>query len=173
MTYFLDFDRTLFDTSAFLAYIVERDGLDELRSKTEVEMAARLNGPVAEGAIRFEKDELAQFLFPDAAVFLKAHGKESVIVTAGNPALQRAKCENVFASYPIFAIIYADDERKGPVLAKVAGSFPKPWIFIDDKPAELESVVVLLPEMSVYQSGRGTLPVLGAYPVIHSLAELP
>ncbi|MBI3571981.1 hypothetical protein HY091_00380, partial [Candidatus Kaiserbacteria bacterium] len=78
-----------------------------------------------------------------------------------------------FASYPIFAIIYADDERKGPVLAKVAGSFPKPWIFIDDKPAELESVVALLPEMSVYQSGRGTLPVLGAYPVIHSLAELP
>ena len=172
-TYFLDFDRTLFDTSAFLAYLIERDNLKELHGKTEVEQAALLNPLIVSGMVGFSAGELTQFFFPDAAEFLKTHSAESVVVTAGNPELQRAKCGNALAIFPGLKIFYADYESKGPFIARLEDAFPKPWTFVDDKPTELASVGTVHPETRLFQMLRRDLAPHGAYPVLNSFDELP
>lgn len=173
MTYFLDFDRTLFDTTAFLEYLISRGGLVELQGKTEVEQATLLNLMASAGKLTFEKGELRQFFFSDAAEFLGTHGGESVIVTAGNEALQRAKCENAFAEYPDVKLFYTGEERKGPFIARIEEDFPKPWTFVDDKTTELDSVGGVHPETRLFQMCRRGLEPSGGYPALFSFAELP
>jgi hypothetical protein len=171
-TFFLDFDRTLFDTSAFLAYIVQRDILTELEMLSEVEKAVALNKKVSDGTLVFQEGELTHFLFPDAQEFLAAHGGECVVVTAGNEHLQKAKCANALAAYENLKIFYTGEERKGPFIAKIENDFPKPWTFVDDKPMELESVGTAHPETNLYQMCRNGLEPAGKYPVLLSFADL-
>ena len=171
-TYFLDFDRTLFDTSAFLAYVVERDDLAAFRGKTEVEQTVLLNSLITAGTVCFRAGELERFFFPDAALFLRARSAESVVVTAGNPELQRAKCGNALAAFPGVRIFYADNEPKGPFIARLEEDFPKPWTFVDDKPGELASVGAAHPETQLFQMLRRDLAPHGAYPALRSFSEL-
>jgi len=173
MTYFLDFDRTLFDTSAFLRYIIERDNLDRLLSLSEVEMAIELNAITAEGLLAFTPGELQPFMYPDAEDFLKKHDGSCLVVTAGNIALQKAKLESVFHREPILPIFYNGDERKGTFIARMISSYQGPHTFIDDKVMELDSVAEHCAGVALYEMRRDGKPGSGAYPVIRSFDELP
>lgn len=173
MTYFLDFDRTLFDTSAFLRYIIERDGLERLLPLSEVEMAAELNTLAADGRLAFAPGELTRFIYPDAEKFLGKNHASSVIVTAGNVALQKGKLESTFHEEPIPRIFYNGDERKGTFIARMIDSYPAPRTFIDDKPMELDSVALHCPEMTLYEMRRDGGAGSGAYTVIRSFDALP
>ncbi|MBV9349571.1 MAG: hypothetical protein JO026_02370 [Patescibacteria group bacterium] len=171
MTYFLDFDRTLFDTSAFIAYLMKRDGREELRALSETDRAKALNAAAAAGTLSFAPGELAQFMYPDAEAFLDMHARESAIVTWGNRALQEAKLENVFSERKDLRRVYTD-ERKGALIAQLSKEYEKPWIFIDDKIIELDSVAGALPEATLYEMRRDGKPASGAYPVLRSFSEL-
>lgn len=171
MTYFLDFDRTLFDTSAFLRYVIERDNLEKLLPLSEVQMATELNALATSGALTFVPNELERFLYADAVEFLKSHGASSVIVTAGNPALQRAKLENTFREGVVAKIFYTPD-GKGLTVKGLLDTFPGPWVFVDDKPFELASVSAECPDIKAYEMRRDGAPGAGSYPVIRSFVEL-
>lgn len=173
MTYFLDFDRTLFDTSAFLTYIIERENLSHLMSLSEVEMAVELNSITANGLLTFAPGELERFIYPDAVVFLKKNLASSVVVTAGNVALQKAKLESTFHKELPAKIFYTGEERKGPFLKGLLDSFPAPWSFVDDKPMELESVAKECPDIQLYEIRRDEKAPAGTFSIIHSFDELP
>lgn len=173
MTYFLDFDRTLFDTSAFLRHVIKTRGLADLESKSEKEAAAALNELVEHDTVSFSSGESASFFFPDAQDFIREHMHESAIITAGNPALQRAKCSNALAEFPDLKIFYADYDPKGPFIAHAMHMLPRPWTFVDDKPKELDSVAAEHPHAALYQMCRNGLEPSGHYPSIRSFTELP
>ncbi|TAK59249.1 hypothetical protein EPO14_00300 [Patescibacteria group bacterium] len=172
MTYFLDFDRTLFDTSAFLAYILERDNLGGLLSLSEVEMATELNSLTAKGLLVFAPGELDRFMYADANDFLRKNHDNSAIVTAGNVELQKAKLESVFHDDPSFPIFYNGDERKGTFIARMLTSYQEPLIFIDDKISELDSVALHCPQVQLYEMRRDGKAGAGTHTVIHSFNEL-
>ncbi len=171
-TYFLDFDRTLFDTSTFLAYLIKREGRKDIYDSSDTEAATLFNDAAAAGLLSFSSGELLPFMYPDAESFLNAHAKESVIVTYGNVALQKAKLENIFASRPDVRVIYTGDERKGPFIAKLVREYPGPHFFFDDKPVELESVGSECPDVSLFEMRRDGAAGSGRFPVLRSFGEL-
>ncbi len=173
MTYFLDFDRTLFDTSAFLSYLINRDKLDYYHALSELEMASDLEKRTAEGELAFSEAELVQFLYPDAEAFLAAHHGSIAVVTAGNENLQRAKLANVFTRYASVPLYFTSDERKGPFIARIIAEYPAPYLFADDKSTELDSVALYCPEVELYEVRRDGNPGSGLHAVIRSLSELP
>lgn len=172
MTYFLDFDRTLFDTSAFLDYVLERDSLDRLRSLSEVGMATELNVLADEGTLTFAPRELKRFLYADAETFLKQHQSSSVIVTAGNVALQRVKLESTFSENPTLPIFYNGDEEKGIFISRMLDAYQSPHVFIDDKIVELDSVAHHCPSIALYEMRRDGGAGHGTYAVINSFDEV-
>ncbi len=173
MTYFLDFDRTLFDTSAFLAYILERDNLSRFLSLSEVEMATELNSLTAKGLLVFAPGELQRFMYPDADEFLRKNKGNTAIVTAGNVELQKAKLESVFHVKPSLPIFYNGDERKGTFIARMISLYEEPLIFIDDKISELDSVALHCPQVQLYEMRRDGKDGAGTHTVIRSFDELP
>ncbi|MBI3573837.1 hypothetical protein HY090_02195 [Candidatus Kaiserbacteria bacterium] len=172
MTYFLDFDRTLFDTSAFLAYLIKRENRTDIYDSSETDMATAFNAAAAAGLLSFVPGELAQFMFPDAEAFLDVHQRESVVVTFGNPALQRAKLENVFSSRPELNIVYTGEERKGPFILRLMKEYPAPYSFFDDKPVELASVGSVSSDIALYEVRRDAAVGSGSYLVLHSFEDL-
>lgn len=172
MTYFLDFDRTLFDTSAFLAYVLERDNLSRLLSLSEVEMATELNSLTAKGLLVFAPGELDRFMYPDANDFLRKNHGNCAVVTAGNVELQKAKLESAFHSDPSLPIFYNGDERKGTFIARMIDSYEEPLVFIDDKISELDSVALHCPQVQLYEMRRDGASGAGTHTVIHSFNEL-
>ncbi len=172
-TYFLDFDRTLFDTSSFLSHIIARDGREDIFDSSDVDRAIALNVAAKEGLLSFAPGELFPFMFPDADAFLDANQERSVIVTFGNIPLQTAKLENVLANRASLRILYTGEERKGAVVARLAREYPPPWVFVDDKPIELDSVASLCPDAVVYEMRRDGKEGCGRYPVLRSFSELP
>lgn len=173
MTYFLDFDRTLFDTSAFLEYVIDRDNLNRLLSLSEVEMAMELNALTAKGVLAFSPGELKSFMYADAEKFLQKNAGSCLVVTAGNVALQKAKLESVFHEEPVLPIFYNGEERKGPFIARMLASYPGAKSFIDDKVMELDSVAAHCSGVALYEMRRDGKPGNGAYPVIRSFDDVP
>ncbi len=164
MTYFLDFDRTVFDTDPFKEYLRARPGLDLGRS---------LNDQVQDGSLAFAHGELARFVYPDAAEFLRAHGSDVVIVTFGNAILQQAKVENALAGMMPKDVRYTGDIRKGEYMKERIVAYEGPFAFADDTPHELAGMQAQFPEFSCYEMRRDGGAGDGRWPVIRSLAELP
>jgi len=153
MMYFLDFDRTLFNTDAFIASMQSRlAALDDLS---------------------FAPGELTPFIYSDVPEFLRALGNEAVIVTHGNPVLQRMKIESALAGIPRVSAIYVNQELKGPHLAtRLAGSGARA-LFVDDTPLQLESVETHCPAVALYEMRRDGGTGDGRWPVVRSLLDLP
>lgn len=173
MTYFLDFDRTLFDTSAFIAYVIKRDSLQHLLTLSEADMAVELNTLTKGGKLSFSEGELFRFMYPDAVEFLQKKLSECVVVTAGNIELQKAKLENVFQPPYALPLFYTRDEEKGPFLKRMKDSYVAPYVFIDDKPSQLDSVQEFCPDVTSYEIQRGQWSPSGRYPLLSSFSELP
>ena len=171
MTYLLDFDRTLFDTDAYKAYLAEQPAYREFLALPELELAAILDRDAAAGKLAYAPGELAPFLYPDALAFLNAR-PDARIVTFGNPHLQRSKVESALHALSLSEVHYTGDLRKGPyLLANFASQ--DGLVLVDDALAELESVAASCPAMRAIEMRRDGGEGDGRWPVVRSLAELP
>jgi FMN phosphatase YigB (HAD superfamily) len=174
MVYFLDFDRTLFDSDAFVAHVLERHGGTYHAKEPEERLQAAVAASFEKADIAFAPGELAPFVYRDVPEFLRAAGNEAIILTFGNPALQKLKIENALAGIPRVSVLYTNDRRKGMFLkeriAAYAGSSP---VFVDDRTIELEDMERECPSVRLFEMRRDGGVGDGRWPVIHSLSELP
>lgn len=171
MHYFLDFDRTLFDTERFLSYLFAKPECAGLSKPPHKELAADLDALVRAGALSFQGGELAQFLFPDVADFIARH--ECTLVTAGPAEWQKAKVESALQGARVFYTGGNGHTPKGPVVLRAMEGLAGPFCFADDHPVQLESVASSVPAVRVFEMVRYGGAGTGKYPLVRSLAELP
>ena len=189
MTYFLDFDRTLFDTDSFTPTLLNNPACAHLREDIQkfvvtprdatipggagrVETWEKLDVLCREGKLSFAPNALTQFIFPDVRGFLELHGKDSVILSYGHPAWVRAKVESALAGFPLERIIYAEQQEKGIALKPLLPLFSAPYSFVDDLAAQLDSVKTHCAQVSLYEMRRDGKEGSGRYPVIRSFADI-
>lgn len=184
MTYFLDFDRTLFDTDRFYTFLIQHNLIPEPHRATlttaiegradySTEAWRLFNAAVESGDFPFVTENTSQFLFSDVSDFFSRHGSESVIVSVGLVPLQRAKIERTGLTPLVRSVLYVGLKSKGEGLA---AEYPTPIadaVFVDDSPRQLESVAEHCPWLKLYEMRRDGKEGSGKYPVIRSLAELP
>ncbi len=173
MIRFLDFDRTLFDTDAFKEYLLTRADTREIIATDENGLARELDMRATAGALAFAPGELAPFVYPDAPEYLRAAGNEAVIVTFGNPALQKVKIESALAGIPRVSVLYTGDEMKGPYMRERYERYGSSPLFVDDTPLQLASLAEECPKLSLYEMRRDGGKGDGRWPVIHTLSDLP
>ena len=190
MTYFLDFDRTLFDTEAYYAYLVDKpqcsefrhdlqlileapvDGLgghDELRRKIWKQLSVLLET----GALSFSPGELSPFLYPDVVEFLRQMGNEAMIITFGDKIRQKAKVESALAGVVRLTVLYTQDVYKADFLTSNSHLVSGKALFVDDYARELEKMALNFPEVSLYQMRRNKDAGDGRWPILSTLHELP
>lgn len=174
MMYFLDFDRTLFDTNSFIEYLRTRPGTEHIFAEDTEEPIARTLGLIAEsGDLSFAAGELSRFVYPDVPEFLRMLGNEAAIVTHGNPVFQKMKITSALAGIPRVSALYAGEEWKGPFLAPRYASYGGAQTFTDDSPLELESVEAHCSGIRLFEMRRDDAPGDGRWPVVRGLSELP
>ena len=172
--YFLDFDRTLFDTNAFIEFLRVRPGIESLfTDEKNMPIAQTLGRMSEEGAFSFSAGELARFVYPDVPEFLRMLGNEATIVTSGNPVFQKIKIASALAGIPRIFVLYVDDESKGSFLALRHARYGGAQIFTDDRIVELESVSEHCPSIRLFEMRRDGVSGDGRWPIIRSLSDLP
>lgn len=171
--YFLDFDRTIFDTDAFYRHLVQHP-LSTIRSaRDDHDAVEKLVQAVEEGEIEFPEGALARFVFPDAAQFLRDVGNGAMILTFGYERIQKFKVKSALAGIPRIAVMYTDHVDKGDYLAPHIGMYGASPIFVDDTVLQLENMTARCPSVRCFEMRRDGAPGDGRWPVIASLAELP
>lgn len=190
MTYFLDFDRTLFATDAYNASLPDEPALtpfaEQLRATiaqgrdqtlsggTErIEAWEKVSDAIRSGALTFPPGVLARFLYADVPEFLRALGNEAIIVTYGEVERQRIKIESALAGIPRITALYTGTVMKSDFLRTWSGYNAGPSLFVDDRPAELEGLAATFPDMKLYEMRRDGKEGDGRWPVIYSLTDLP
>ncbi len=189
MTYFLDFDRTLFDTDSFTPTMIDHPACVDIREEIRalvntprdqtikggvgrVEVWAKLDRLCAEGKLTFASGELSRFIFPDVSGFLEHHAEESVILSYGHESWIKSKIGSALPNFPPERIIYAHDREKGIALQSLLKDFPEPYTLVDDLAAQLDSVKTHCPQVSLYEMRRDGKPGSGTHSIIHSFDEL-
>jgi hypothetical protein len=190
MVYFLDFDRTLFDTDAYNASLADEPGCaafaDELRSvlaqgrdqtlsggADRVAVWDKVSEALSSGALSFAPGYLSRFLYKDVQEFLRMLGNEAIIVTYGEKERQRAKIESALAGVVRLTVLYTGELSKASFLESWPGYNAGPSLFTDDRPTELEGLATAFPDMKLFEMRRDGGAGSGRFPVIHSLTELP
>ena len=187
MTYFFDFDRTVFDTESFKHAFKERVPFRELRKQFREVIAeafhsdrtlsrrkvfARTAGTYASHRrFTFPAEEVQKFMYPDAIEFFKKYGKDCTIVTYGVRAFITAKVASALSEFELNDIVYTH-RRKGRTIRRLTKDKPGPFTFVDDAHFQLHSVAKTCPEVSVIEIRRDGKRGEGTWPVIHSLDEL-
>jgi FMN phosphatase YigB (HAD superfamily) len=190
MMYFLDFDRTLFDTDTFNRSLPDEPGCaafaDDLRAVVSVARDETLTGgdariaawdklqkAVKEGALSFSPGYLARFLYADVAECMRGLGNEAVVITYGGIEWQKAKVESALADIVRVTALYTDAATKADYLASWPGYYGQEAFFVDDRVAELELLALRFPQLKLYEIRRDGKEGDGRWPVIRSLSELP
>ncbi len=190
MIYFLDFDRTLFDTDRFADdlpnFPVADEIRDELRSAIDENRAStltmdrgqhgawqKLYEAVRANPLSFRPGELEPYLYRDAAEFLRSLGNEAIVITFGDEAWQKAKVESALAAVVRLTVLYTGKKLKAEYLKDWPGYYGQPAVYADDRPHELEVMTAAYPAMRAFEMRRDGAPGDGRWPVIRSLAELP
>lgn len=190
MTYFLDFDRTLFDTDAYNRSLIDEPGCapfkEELKQVVEKDRDETLTGGfdriaawnklsdvLACGNLSFTPGYLSRFLYPDVAEFLRMLGNEAIVITYGDLTRQKAKVESALAGIVRVTVLYTEDRSKADYLEFWPGYNGEESIFVDDRVAELEALAVKYPNLRLYEMRRDGGAGDGRWPVIRSLNELP
>jgi hypothetical protein len=185
MIFFLDFDRTLFDTQAFYSYLIEHNLVPEPHRST---LAATINlgsgktdyttpawkdfdRALEQGDFPFVTDNTMQFLYPDVPGFLVRHGSESIVTTSGIPSIQRAKIERAGVAHAVVDTLYAGLTHKGDVIATRYPAGER-VVFVDDSPSQLAAVLERCQSIEAYEMRRDGKKGSGKYPVVRSLGEL-
>lgn len=146
MTIILDFDRTIFDTEGFIEYFLNK--APKLRMHpTKEELYVAATEAVTTGQLSFKKGELDRFLFPDTVPFLAGRRKEdTILMTWGGEALQRAKVESLDIEKYFLRVIYTPN-LKGIAMKRLL-PLPQPVVFVDDDGMQLDSVAAEVPEVT-------------------------
>lgn len=173
MMYFLDFDRTAFDTQSFTEYVKTLPTVITFADLSENEFSKALNSSVLKKELIFAPGELSRFLYEDAGRFLRDKENGVMLITYGNEALQRAKVESALYGIPRISTIYTGDVRKGDCLAPHIGMYGQSPVFVDDSIEELEIFSTKCPNAQVFEMRRDGTVADGRWSVIHSLDELP
>ncbi len=172
MMYFIDFDRTAFDTDSFIEYLKTHPVAGQFSQLPEPELAVALNAAVADGTLSFAPGELSHFLYEDAGRFLRDKENGVMLITYGNEALQRAKVESALYGIPRISTIYTGEVRKGEYLAPHIGMYGQSPVFVDDSITELETMMDLCPGVVIYEMRRDGGAGDGRWTTIHSLTEV-
>lgn len=186
MKYFLDFDRTIFDTDAFKKSLKKRPTLLVLLRQLEEAIVEffthheeitrrrkflRTWGTfLSHGRFSFTAYELKEFLYPDVEPFLKTH--DVTIVTYGVRAFITAKVTAALTDLPVSEVVYTS-RKKGRTIKRLCEKEEDECTFIDDMHFQLASVSAWCPEVKVVEIRRNGGAGDGRWPVIHSLTELP
>lgn len=171
--YFLDFDRTLFDTDAFIEHVKKHPLVAGLSVASETALASELHGFLEEKRMMFQEGELKQFLYGDVPEMLRHLGNEGCIITYGIPAFQKMKVKNATTGIPRISALYTGDMRKGEFMKDRIHAYGGSVIFVDDSVIELESMTEHCPTVKSYEIRRDGGTGDGRWPVIRSLDELP
>jgi hypothetical protein len=169
MRYYLDFDRTIFDTDAFKEYVRGLPGNEALQACSPEELGPAI---VALKDLSFAPGELSRFLYPDAAQFLRDKENAVTIITFGDRAFQEAKAKSALYGIPRMSVMYTGDIRKGKHLAPHV-HLHADAILVDDAPLELEILAAECPRLQLYEIRREGGEGDGRWPIIESLTELP
>ena len=171
MTYFLDFDRTIFDTNRLYKLLFARPEYAHVERLPRLEQAAVFADFLTNNKLSFTPGELVPLLCDDVPPFFASHS--CVLVTFGHLLWQKTKIENAFNGAPAFPVIYTEFNSKGPALAREVAHYSSPHIFIDDEPTHLDSVSQSVPDMQILEMRRDGKEGCGRYPIIRSLTGLP
>lgn len=185
MKYFLDFDRTVFDTDAFKKSIAKRPTVLELvrqledvvsefwrhdHTTTRRRKFLRTWGTfLSHGRFTLTPDDLRHFLYPDVAPFLASH--DCTIVTYGVRAFITAKVTTALTDLALTDIVYTS-RKKGRTIARLCAEEEDACTFVDDMQFQLLSVSSWCPNVRVIEIRRDGGEGGGQWPVIHSLDEL-
>lgn len=151
MRYFVDFEGTLFDSAAFAAHLTKR-------------------APGQGG--EFSPGELSEFLYPDAASFLRDKENAVTIVTSGSREAQENKIKSALEGIPRMSVMYTEGVSKGVFLAPHT-HLHEGALAVDDLARELEQYASHCAPMALFEIRRDGESGDGRWPVIRSLAELP
>lgn len=171
--YFLDFDRTVFDTDAFYDSLTDHPVLAPLHSKAAGNRAQFVEEVLALETFAFAPGELSRFMYEDAARFLRDRENGVMLITFGNPQFQKTKVESAIYGIPRISTIYTGDVRKGAFIAPHIGMYGQGPVFVDDAPLELEILAERTPGAQLFEIRRDGGLGDGRWPVIRSLSELP
>lgn len=169
MTYFLDFDRTMFDTDTFKEWLWEREGLSALSPEDQL---AEIYRRAEAGTLVFLPGELSRFVYQDAAAFLREKENSVTVITFGNSALQGLKTKSAFHGIPRVSVMLTGEVRKGDFLAPHTHLHDGATL-TDDAAVELEIVARTCPGIQLFEMRRDGKEGDGRWPVIRSLQELP
>lgn len=185
MKYFLDFDRTVFDTDRFKLAVAKHPSVPVLihqffQAVTEFfyrdETISRRRrffrtwGTfLSHGRFMFSPEELREFLYPDVKQFLQTH--DCTIVTYGVRAFITAKVTTALTDLPLTNIVYTS-RKKGRTLRRLTAGVQEPCTFVDDMLFQLVSVSQWCPSVEVIEIRRNNGKGDGRWRVISSLNEL-
>mgnify|MGYP006361825151 CR=1 FL=1 len=153
MRYYLDFDRTIFDTDAFVAYWQARVAADGGQEE------------------QFAPGELSQFLYADAAQFLRDKENAVTIITFGTADFQEAKIKSALHGIPRMSVMYTGEVRKGDFLAPHT-HLHADAVLVDDSPEELEILARTCPDLGLYEIRRDGGMGDGRWPVVRVVGEV-
>lgn len=171
MRYYLDFDRTLFDTDTFIPYLRERFEGTDIAAGAHDAFDAAMSKMAMEGTLTFEPGQLSRFLYPDAASFLREKENAVTIITFGNKELQEIKAKSALTGIPRMSVMYTGGVRKGAYLAPHT-HLHKDAVLVDDSPVELEILEAQCPSLQLFEMRRDGAAGDGRWPVIRVLSEL-
>ena len=170
--YFLDFDRTCFDTDSFLHYLAVHPHTKQYAHLSEQELGRVLNEDVESGVLSFAPGELSQFLYEDAGRFLRDKENGVMLITYGNPDLQKIKVESALYGIPRISTLYTGNMRKGEYIAPHISMYGNAPVFVDDSREELEILSNRCPNAVVYEMRRDGREGDGRWSVLNSLTKL-
>jgi hypothetical protein len=190
MTYFLDFDRTLFDTDAYNSYLLTlpacaafrdelQDVLSEGRDETLLPTSTRtavwdkLTDLVKSGELSFAPGELSQFVYHDVQEFLRMMGNEAIIITYGEKIRQKVKLESALAGIVRLTVLYTEELLKAEYLEKYPHLVPAQALFVDDVAEHLAGIEASFPHVQLFEMRRDGKEGTGRWKTVHSLTELP
>lgn len=173
MMYFIDFDRTAFDTDSFIESLKTHPVAAQFSTLSEPALSTALNTAVADGILSFTPGELSLFLYEDAGRFLRDKENGVMLITYGNEALQRAKVESALHGIPRISTIYTGEVRKGEYLAPHIRMYGQSPVFVDDSIVELETMMNTCPGVVIYEMRRDGGVGDGRWTAIDSLSKLP
>ncbi len=183
-SYFLDFDRTIFDTPAFKKSVEKRPTLAEVlrqipgvaaelfkpHEDSRLRRFRRMLGTFAShGRFSLTPTDLKKFLYPEVEAFFATH--DCTIVTYGVESFIRAKVTGALTDLRVSGVVYTS-QKKGKTIRKLSAAKDGPCVFIDDAHFQLESVAKHCPKVAVIEMRRDAQPGDGRWPVITSLNEL-
>lgn len=151
MRYFLDFDRTIFDTDRFKSEYAEK---------------------LSTSDVAFEPGELSGYVFADAAQFLRDKENAVTIITFGERELQEKKVKSALYGIPRMSVMYTEEVRKGCFLEPHT-HLHEGALLVDDSPEELAELEARCAKLALYEMRRDNASGDGRWPTIRSLAELP